>query len=306
MSASETKKPPKSERFKAMWPDLWALVRPRRALLLLGLLLMAVNRVSGLVLPASTKYLIDDVIARRRTDLLLPLVAAVVGATLLQGLTSFALTQSLSKAAQRLIAELRRNIQAHVGRLPIAYFDANKSGALVSRIMNDVEGLRNLIGTGLVEFVGGLFTAALALAVMLWLSPAMTGVTALSLLVFGGFLLSAFSTMRPIFKERGKIYAEVTGRLTESLVTTPSRAKSGSSARAWLASWPMSSRPSPPPRFSASRPPRSSASSERRSCTSALARCWPAASLWEASSPTRCSSASWWRPSSRSSRSARS
>jgi subfamily B ATP-binding cassette protein MsbA len=217
MSASETKKPPKSERFKAIWPDLWALIRPRRALLMLGLLLMLVNRVSGLVLPASTKYLIDDVIARRRTDLLLPLVAAVVGATLLQGLTSFALTQSLSKAAQRLIAELRRNIQAHVGRLPIAYFDANKSGALVSRIMNDVEGLRNLIGTGLVEFVGGLFTAALALAVMLWLSPAMTGVTALSLLVFGGFLLSAFSTMRPIFKERGKIYAEVTGRLTESL-----------------------------------------------------------------------------------------
>ena len=111
---------------------------------------------SGLVLPASTKFLIDDVIGKRRTDLLLPLVCAVVAATVVQGVTSFALTQLLSKAAQRLIAELRRKVQAHIGRLPVAYYDANKTGALVSRIMSDVEGVRNLIGTGLVEFVGGL------------------------------------------------------------------------------------------------------------------------------------------------------
>jgi len=210
-------KPPRSERLKALWPEIWALVRPRRGLLLLGLLLMTVNRAAGLVLPGSTKFLIDDVIGRRRADLLPPLVAAVVVATLLQGLTSFALTQSLSKAAQRLIAELRRKVQSHVGRLSVAYFDANKSGALVSRIMNDVEGLRNLIGTGLVELVGGLFTGVLALLAMLWLSPAMTGLTLLSLLLFGGFLAWAFSTIRPIFRERGKIYADVTGRLTESL-----------------------------------------------------------------------------------------
>jgi subfamily B ATP-binding cassette protein MsbA len=210
-------KQPRAERLKALWPEIWALVRPRRGLLLLGLVLMAVNRVAGLVLPGSTKFLVDDVIAKRRDDLLPPLVAAVVVATLVQGLTSFALTQSLSKAAQRLIAELRRKVQAHVGRLPVTYFDANKSGALVSRIMNDVEGLRNLIGTGLVEFTGGLFTGALALMVMVWLSPAMTGVTLLALLLFGGVLSRAFSTMRPIFRERGKIYAEITGRLTETI-----------------------------------------------------------------------------------------
>jgi ABC-type multidrug transport system fused ATPase/permease subunit len=217
MGETEPTKPPRGERLRALWPEIWALVRPRRALLLLGLLLMAVNRAAGLVLPGSTKFLIDDVIAKGRSDLLLPLVAAVVAATLLQGLTSFALTQSLSKAAQRLIAELRKQVQAHVGRLSVAYFDANKSGALVSRIMNDVEGLRNLIGTGLVEFVGGLFTAVLAFLAMLWLSPAMTGVTLLALVLFGGVLSRAFSTIRPIFRERGKIYAEVTGRLTESL-----------------------------------------------------------------------------------------
>jgi subfamily B ATP-binding cassette protein MsbA len=217
MTGPDKPRPARSERLRALIPDIWALVRPRRGLLLLGLLLMAVNRVSGLVLPGSTKFLIDDVIAKRRSELLLPLVAAVVVSTLVQGLTSFALTQSLSKAAQRLIADLRRKVQAHVGRLPVAYFDANKSGALVSRIMNDVEGLRNLIGTGLVELVGGLLTGFLALMVMLWLSPAMTGVTLLSLLLFGAFLFRAFSTMRPIFRERGKIYAEVTGRLTESL-----------------------------------------------------------------------------------------
>jgi len=141
----------------------------------------------------------------------------VVAATVVQGITSFALTQLLSKAAQRLIAELRRKVQAHVGRLPVTYYDANKSGTLVSRIMSDVEGVRNLIGTGLVEFAGGLLTAALALAVLLRLSPTMTGVALGAILVFGLALRKAFGIMRPIFRERGKINAEVTGRLTESL-----------------------------------------------------------------------------------------
>ncbi|HTT60391.1 MAG TPA: ABC transporter ATP-binding protein [Bryobacteraceae bacterium] len=214
---SDPTKLPKSERLRALLPSIWELVRPRRGLLAFGMVLMGINRVSGLVLPASTKYLVDDIIGKRHYHLLRPLILAVVGATLIQGITSFSLTQLLSKAAQRLIAELRRKVQMHVGRLPVAYYDANKSGMLVSRIMNDVEGVRNLIGTGLVEFVGGLLTAVLALGVLLRLSPSLTGVALGAVLAFGLALRKAFGVMRPIFRERGKIYAEVTGRLTESL-----------------------------------------------------------------------------------------
>ena len=210
-------KPDRSERLRALWPELEELVGPRRGLLAAGLVLIAINRVCGLVLPASTKFLIDDVIGRRRADLLAPLVGAVVAATFVQGVTSFGLTQMLSKAAQRLIAELRRKVQAHVGRLPIAYYDANKTGALVSRIMTDVEGVRNLVGTGLVELAGGLLTAVIALVLMLRISPGMTAVTLFSVIVFGFVLYRSFGTLRPIFRERGKINAEVTGRLTESL-----------------------------------------------------------------------------------------
>ena len=136
---------------------------------------MVINRVSGLVLPASTKYLVDDVIGKRHFQLLYPLVGIVLAATIIQGLTSFALTQTLSKAAQRLIAELRRRVQEHVGRLSVSYYDSNKTGTLVSRIMSDVEGVRNLIGTGLVDFVGGLLTAVIAFAVLIRISPVMTG-----------------------------------------------------------------------------------------------------------------------------------
>jgi len=178
---------------------------------------MAINRVCGLVLPASTKYLIDDVLGKRHYGLLRPLILTVVAATIVQGATSFALTQLLSKAAQRLIADLRRKVQEHVGRLPVAFYDTNKSGMLVSRVMNDVEGVRNLIGTGLVEFVGGLLTAVLALGMLLRLSPSMTLVALVAILAFGLALRKAFGIMRPIFRERGKINAEVTGRLTESL-----------------------------------------------------------------------------------------
>ena len=214
---SDPAKLPQSERLRALLPDIMALVRPRRGLLALGMVLMAINRVSGLVLPASTKYLVDDIIGKRHYYLLRPLILAVVGATLIQGITSFGLTQLLSKAAQRLIAELRRKVQTHVGRLPVSYHDANKTGALVSRIMSDVEGVRNLIGTGLVEFVGGLLTALLALAFLLRLSPSMTGIALGAVLAFGLALRKAFGVLRPIFRERGKINAEVTGRLTESL-----------------------------------------------------------------------------------------
>ncbi len=192
-------------------------MRPRRRLLALGFFLMVINRVTGLVLPASTKFLVDDVIGKHRTALLLPLVGAVLVSTMLQGITSFALTQTLSKAAQRLIAELRSQVQEHIGRLPLAYFDSSKAGALVSRIMTDVEGVRNLIGTGLIDFAGGLLTSAIAFVVLLRISPVMTAIAFGFLLVFGVLLRKAFQTIRPIFRERAKINAEVIGRLTESL-----------------------------------------------------------------------------------------
>src|ERR1700688_1979107 len=210
----------KKEKRKNAWknlPDVWTLIKPRRGLLALGFVLMAVNRVAGLVLPASTKYFVDNVIGKRQIQLLTPIVLAVLGATILQGLTSFTLTQLLSKSAQKMITELRRQVQAHIGRLSISFYDANKTGALVSRIMSDVEGVRNLIGTGLVEFVGGLMTAVLALVILLRISVLMTAVAFVVMVAFALFLNKAFSTIRPIFRARPKINAEVTGRLTESL-----------------------------------------------------------------------------------------
>jgi ABC-type multidrug transport system fused ATPase/permease subunit len=178
---------------------------------------MVINRVSGLVLPYTSRYLIDSVILKHHTQLLKPIVLAVLLATLIQGITSFALTQLLSKAAQRLIAELRQKVQAHIGRLPVAFHDSTKTGVLVSRIMSDVEGVRNLIGTGLVDLVGGLITAGIALVVLFRISALMTGLAFTFLLGFGLALRKAFATIRPIFRERSKINAEVTGRLAESL-----------------------------------------------------------------------------------------
>ena len=200
-----------------MLPFVWELMRPRRNLLLGGFVLMVINRMSGLVLPASTKYLFDTVLAQNDASKLLPLVLGVGAATVIQGVTSFSLTQLLSKAGQRLIAEMRQRVQQHVGRLPVTYFDSNKSGTLVARIMSDVEGVRNLIGTGLVEFLGGLTSALMVLYFLFRTSARMTGVTLVILILFGLTLRKAFSTIRPIFRERGKINAEVTGRLTESL-----------------------------------------------------------------------------------------
>ena len=214
---TKTDKKSQSERIRELWPDLREMILPRRGILALGFVLMVFNRLCGMVLPYSTKYLIDNVIGKHQTQLLVPLVSAVLGATLLQGITSFSLTQLLSKAAQRLIAELRRKVQRHVGLLPVSYYDSNKSGVLVSRIMSDVEGVRNLIGTGLVEFAGGLMTAVIALVVLIRISAVMTVITAAFVLLFSFALKKAFTSIRPIFRERGKINAEVTGRLTESL-----------------------------------------------------------------------------------------
>jgi len=206
-----------SDHLKSAWPLLRELIRPRRGKIAFGFLLMAINKLCGLVLPGSTKFLIDNVINKHQVEMLTPLVGAVFAATLIQGVTSFSLTQLLSKEGQRLIAELRRKVQEHVGRLPVAYYDANKSGALVSRIMSDVEGVRNLIGTGLVDFLGGIITALLTLFILLKLSALLTGIALFFVVVFGLGLSQAFTKIRPIFRERGKINAEVTGRLTESL-----------------------------------------------------------------------------------------
>lgn len=211
------KKKSAAQNLKSALPMIRELVQPRRGLLAVSFLVLLVGRVCGLVLPYSTKILIDTVIAKHRADMLLPLVGAVVAATMVQGFSSFGLTQLLSKEGQRLIAELRRRVQAHVGRLSLSYYDSTKTGALVSRIMNDVEGVRNLIGTGLVEFCGGVLTAVLALAILLKMNARMTVMALGFLLALMIALGRAFKVIRPIFRERSKINAEVTGRLTESL-----------------------------------------------------------------------------------------
>ena len=216
--AKPAPKPPlTAKRLRAVAPIVWELMRPRKKLLALGFMLMAINRVAGLVLPYSTRYLIDSVIAKHRVELLKPIVLAVLTATVIQGITSFSLTQLLSKAAQRLITELREKVQKHISRLPVSFYDANKTGNLVSRIMTDVEGVRNLLGTGLVELAGGLLTSLIALVVLFRISALMTLLAFGFLLCFALALNKAFRTIRPIFRERGKINAEVTGRLAESL-----------------------------------------------------------------------------------------
>ena len=194
-----------------------ALVRAHRARLALGLGLMLISRLSGLVLPASSKFLVDDVIGRGNMDLLVPLAFGVGAATLVQAATAFALSQVLGVAAQQAIADMRRRVQAHALRLPTSYYDSTQTGVLISRIMTDAEGIRNLVGSGLVQLVGGTVTALISLAVLFWLNWRMTSLTLLILAAFGASMAIAFKRLRPIFRERGKINAEVTGRLNESL-----------------------------------------------------------------------------------------
>ncbi len=216
MSPTKPKKKSASHLRGAL-PLLKELVRPRRGKLAIGFLLMLIGRLCSLVLPGAPKFLVDNVINQHQVYLLKWIVGAVFAATIVQGITSFSLTQLLSKEGQRLIAELRRKVQEHIGRLPVVYYDANKSGALVSRIMSDVEGVRNLIGTGLVDFVGGILTALLSLVILLRISALLTGIALFFIVVFALGLGQAFGKIRPIFRERGKITADVTGRLTESL-----------------------------------------------------------------------------------------
>jgi subfamily B ATP-binding cassette protein MsbA len=216
LSPTKPEKKPASH-LRSTLPLLTELVRPRRGKIALGFLLMLIGRLCSLVLPGAPRYLIDNVIGQHQIYLLKWIVGAVFAATIIQGITSFSLTQILSKEGQRLIAELRRKVQEHIGRLPVAYYDANKSGALVSRIMNDVEGVRNLIGTGLVDFFGGILTALLSLVILLRISALLTGIALFFIIVCALGLGKAFGKIRPIFRERGKINADVIGRLTESL-----------------------------------------------------------------------------------------
>jgi subfamily B ATP-binding cassette protein MsbA len=210
--------PKTKPNLKRLAPQVWRLVAPRKGLIVAGLVLMLVNRVAGLVMPYLSKSLLNTVLAVHPDPHVLPqIVGIVVVATLVQAITSYSLTQLLSVAGQRLIADMRREVQRHVGLLSVAYYDENRTGTLVARIMTDVEGVRNLIGTGLVQFLGGIFTAVLVFFFLLHSSPKVTLVV---FAVVGGFvfvLRYGFQVLRPTFRERGRINAEVTGRLTESL-----------------------------------------------------------------------------------------
>jgi ABC-type multidrug transport system fused ATPase/permease subunit len=192
-------------------------VRHHRKRLLVGLALMLVSQGAGFVAPFSSKYLIDDIIGKGRVDMIWPLALAVAAATVVGGAASFALSQVLGVAAQGAIADMRRRVQAHAMHLPTSYYDSNQTGVLISRIMTDAEGIRNLVGTGLVQLVGGTFTALISLGVLFWLNWKLTALMLLFLGTFGGVMAYAFKRLRPLFRERGKINAEITGRLNEAL-----------------------------------------------------------------------------------------
>ncbi len=212
---------PKDEKKKVDYSGAWAEARKivwnARYRLAVGSALMLVSRLAGMVLPASTKFIGDEVFANQRYDLIKWIALAIGISTLVQGTTSFALSQILGVAAQRAITEMRKRVQSHVERLPISYFDSTQSGQLISRIMNDAEGIRNLVGTGLGQILGGIVTATIAIGVLFWLNWQLTAALIAVLSVFVAVLMFAFKSLRPIFRERGEITADVTGRLGESL-----------------------------------------------------------------------------------------
>ena len=199
------------------WKETRELIGEHRGSLIIGLALMVVNRLAGFVLPWTSKFLIDDVIGKHHASMLMPLAGVAAAATLLQAATSFALSQVVSIAAQRAITEMRKRVQAHVLRLPVSYFDSTKVGVMISRIMTDAEGVRNLVGTGLVQLFGSVLTAVMAVAVLFYVNWRLTSATMLVLLAFGGMMTTAFKRLRPLFRDRSVINAEVTGRLTETI-----------------------------------------------------------------------------------------
>ena len=209
--------PSRKINYGRAWAEARELIWEHRRSLAIGLALMLVNRLSGLVLPASSKYLIDDVIGKHRVDLLAPLAAAAAGAVLIQAITSYALSQIVSIAGQRAITEMRKNVQSHVLHLPVSYFDSTKTGVLISRIMTDAEGVRNLVGTGLIQLTGGFITAAIGVGVLFYLNWKLTVITIFVLVAFGGMMAFAFARLRPLFRDRGRINADISGRLAESL-----------------------------------------------------------------------------------------
>ncbi|HET9468784.1 MAG TPA: ABC transporter transmembrane domain-containing protein, partial [Vicinamibacterales bacterium] len=198
------------------WAEARELVWAHRGRLALGVVLMLINRLAGLVLPTTSKFLIDDVIGRGRADLLMPLALAAGAATLVDATTAFALSQVLGVAAQRAIANMRMSMQRHITRLPTSYFDSTQTGVLISRVMNDAEGIRNLVGSGLVQMVGGLVTAVIALGVLFYLNWQLTLISIIVLAAFAAGMIVAFGKLRPLFRDRGKITAEISGRLAES------------------------------------------------------------------------------------------
>ena len=208
---------PKKKISAGAWEEARALAWVHRKRLTLGLSLMVINRLAGLVLPTTSKYLIDNVVGKQQWDLLPKLALAVGVATIVESATSFANSQVLGVAGQRAITDMRKDVEAHVMRLPVRYFDATKSGILISRIMADAEGVRNLVGTGIVQLTGSILTGVIALAVLIYLNWKLTAVTIVILGAFGGGMATAFKRLRPLFRERGQINAEVTGRLAESL-----------------------------------------------------------------------------------------
>ena len=201
----------------AAWREARDLIWAHRGQMGIGFALMLVNRLTGMVLPASSKFLIDDVVGAGKTQLLMPLAGAVAAATLVQATTSFALARVMSVAAQRAITTMRKRVQEHVMRLPVSYFDSTKSGILISRIMSDADGIRNLVGTGVVHLAGGLVTASLALGVLLYLNWQLTLGILVLMLAFAGGMTVAFTRLRPLFRKRSELHAEVTGRLAESV-----------------------------------------------------------------------------------------
>ncbi len=207
----------KKERLSNAWQEARGIIWKRRGRLAMGFVLIFVNRLCGLVVPWSPKVLIDDVIGQGRGDLLIWLAAAVGGASLVQAATSYTLSQLLGVAAQHAITEMRMKVEQHVMRLPVSFFDSTKSGVLISRVMSDAEGIRNLVGTGLVQLAGGLLTAGVALCVLFYYNWKLTLVTLVVLMVFGGLMTIFFNRLRPLFRARGEINAEVTGRLGEAL-----------------------------------------------------------------------------------------
>lgn len=209
--------PKKPVNYANAWAETRELLRGHRASLTLGFAIMIVNRVVGFVLPYTSKVLIDDVIGKHRAELLVPLALAAGGATVVQAATSFALSQVVSIAGQRAITDLRRRVQARVLRLPVSFFDSTQSGILIQRVMSDAEGVRNLVGTGIVQLIGSIFTATIALGVLFWLNWRLTTSTLAVLALFGGVLAYAFKKLRPVFRDRSKIYAEVSGRLGQAL-----------------------------------------------------------------------------------------